>query len=86
MIKAVASASQIEVDRNYEKFLELLPKIIGDHEGKFALMSKGEIVEYYDSFGDACNTGDKFLKRGNYSVQEVTYNAIDLGAFSRVGN
>ena len=38
------SAIQTEVDRNYEAFQKLLPELIAEHYGRFALM-RGEKVE-----------------------------------------
>ena len=39
--------NQQEADRNYEQFERLLPSILHDHAGKFALMKSGEIRGFF---------------------------------------
>jgi hypothetical protein len=73
---------QEEVDRNYQRFKELLPSILEKHAGKFALMRHGEIVEFYATAADAMRTGRKFYDDGLFSIQKVTAEPEDLGFFS----
>lgn len=41
------------VDSNYEAFKELLPKLIHEHRGKYALMHSNELKGIYNTFEDA---------------------------------
>ena len=75
---------QEAVDQNYETFRKLLPELLKTHEGKFALMRHGEIVEFFGSMNDAIRHGQCTFDDGLYSVQEVTDVAVDLGWFSYV--
>ena len=70
---------QREVDANYEAFQGLLPKLLGHHAGKFALMKGGEIIDYFDSDRDAWTAGQLLYKGDVFSVQEVDARPVDLG-------
>ncbi len=75
-------ARQAEVDRNYAVFREMLPDLLADHAGRFALLRHGEVVEYFDSVRDAAVVAFKAYADGLFSVQRVSENAADLGYFS----
>jgi hypothetical protein len=75
-----------EVVRNYEAFVRKLPELLSTHRGKFALMHDSEIVDFYDSAGDAYKTGIKQYGEGAFSVQEVTDLRADLGFLSHAGS
>jgi hypothetical protein len=78
----VERTQQEEVDRNYQRFKEILPTILKEQTGKFALMRHGEIVEFYATAADAMRTGRKFYADGLFSIQKVTREPEDLGYFS----
>lgn len=71
-----------QIDRNYTAFEKLLPDIIQEQRGKFALMQDGQIVEFFDTLRDAQAAGACIFSDGLYSVQRVTDLSIDLGYFS----
>ncbi|MFL6797333.1 MAG: hypothetical protein ACJ8F3_07965 [Xanthobacteraceae bacterium] len=71
-----------QVDKNYEAFQALLPTIIPQHHGKYALMKDGEAIGFYSTLEDAYMTANRFYKDDPYSVQKVTQNPVDLGFFS----
>lgn len=71
-----------EVARNYEAFKTMLPNIIEEHAGKFALLRKGEIIEYFDTARDALVFAREKYKDGAYSIQQVANDTVDLGWFS----
>ena len=73
---------QQEVDRNYEAFKGLLPELLKEHGGKFALLRNGEVVELFDSARDAMIHGHRTYDDNLYSVQEITDQIVDLGFFS----
>ena len=79
------SKGRSEVSRNYEAFVRKLPKLLSTHRGKFALMHGAEIIDFYDSAGDAYKVGVKHYGEGAFSVQEVTDLRADLGFFSHAG-
>jgi hypothetical protein len=73
---------QEEVDKNYEVFQRLLPQIINEHRGAYALMHSGEVVTYFTTAVDARAAGEKLFPDGIFSIQHVTDTPIDLGYFS----
>ena len=83
-VNEVTQKHQDEVDRNYERFKELVPSLLEKHRGKYALMRHGEIVEIYATADDAMKTGHKFYDDGLFSIQKITVTPEDLGFFSHV--
>ena len=78
----MARTAQEEVDRNYDVFRQLLPTIIHDHRGSYALMHDGDIVTYFTTPVDARAAGEKLFPNEPFSIQQVTDTSIDLGYFS----
>ncbi len=81
MPKPDKKALQAEIDRNFDAFQLELPKL-AQHQGKFALMRQGKIVNFYDTLADAVSTGSAVYEDGIYSVQRVTDQPVDLGFLS----
>jgi hypothetical protein len=72
-----------QVEQNYEAFVLQLPALLQSHPGKFALMRDGRIVEFFDTARDAYFAGLKlYQEEGQFSVQEVVGNPVDLGFYS----
>lgn len=78
-------AARAQVDSNYEAFEALLPDILEEHSGQFALMASGEIVEYFENSLAATLSGARQFGVGRFSVQEVTQQPEHLGFYSYVG-
>ena len=74
---------QQEVDDNYEAFKKALPQLLARHPNRWALMRRGEFVDFFDTLRDAELVGTLFYDHGLFSVQEVTERVADLGWFSR---
>ena len=75
-------AAQAEVDRNYEAFEALLPGLMRDHAGKWALLHDGALTAAFDTVRDAHLAGVKLYPESWFSVQEITNRPADLGRFS----
>ena len=76
-----------QADGNFAVFQQKLPELMATHAGKIALMHDGEIVDFFDSVGDAARFGvEKFGDFSKFSVQEVTNSVMSLGIHSYVGN
>ncbi len=71
-----------EVKRNYDAFVRQLPQLLAAHRGKYALMRNAQIVEFFDTAGDAFRAGQRLYKDHIFSIQEVTETPVDLGFFS----
>ena len=74
---------QRTINENYAAFVKLLPDLLDERAGKFALMRNGEVVEFFDSARDAFVFGEAKFDDGLFSVQEVKTAAADLGWYSR---
>jgi hypothetical protein len=73
---------QQELDRNYEEFQKLLPTIIAQNRGRYALMRDGKIVNYFSTPVDARAAAEVIFTDSLFSIQPVTDMALDLGYFS----
>ncbi len=74
---------QKEVDRNYVAFQRMLPSILSQRGGQFALMKGGDCIAFFDTGRDAQIAGQTLYGEGKFSVQEVTQRVVDLGWYSR---
>ena len=82
----MSHATEIEVDRNYDAFVALLPTLPAELAGKYALLHAGTIVEYYEASLTAALEGMRQFGAGRYSVQKVTAQPEHLGFYSYVGS
>lgn len=73
---------QKEVDENFDAFQAFLPELIDQQRGKFALMRDRQIVEVFDTAGDALRAATLKYSDGRFSIQEVTDRVIGLGYYS----
>ena len=80
------SAIQTEVDRNYGAFQKLLPELVEEHNGRFALMRGEKVVQIFDSVHDAVVFAKEKYDDDLFSVQEITERIVDLGFFSHAIN
>jgi hypothetical protein len=78
----MAHAIEVEIERNYAAFVDMLGELIRDNEGRYALLRDRHLEGLFDSPGDAARAG--FAKFGdhNYSIQLVTDEPVDLGFYS----
>ena len=68
---------------NYEAFSKKLPELLKEHEGEYALMRDGEVVQTCDSLEEAYAAAwKKFGEQGLFSIQEITDIPITLGIYS----
>ncbi len=79
----IASQKREELRRNYDAFLQALPDLLPDHEGKYALMRHRSVVAYFDSPREALLSGRARYEDDLFSVQEVTNKTADFGWYSR---
>ncbi len=73
---------QAEVDKNFAAFKTLLPELLKEHSGKYALMRHEEVVQIFDSPGDAAIFAKTEYPDGLYSIQQIIDQPVDLGFFS----
>lgn len=78
----VMATNQKTIDDNFAAFRKVLPAIMQQHAGRFALMHNAEIVDFFDTARDAVTAGEHLYENGEFSIQEVTQTPINLGRFS----
>jgi hypothetical protein len=82
----LAQRTADQVRRNYEVFRVRLPSLLPDHQGEYALMKDGEIVDFFNAAIEALVTGEERFGIGNFSMQKVMDAPIDLGYFSAMAS
>jgi hypothetical protein len=73
---------EAEIQKNYKAFEPILPTIIQENDGKFALMREGKLVKIFDSPRDAVIFAESQFQDDLWSVQEISSRIADLGWFS----
>ena len=73
---------QDQVERNFRAFNARLPELLKAHPGKFALLHNEEIIDFFDSLGDAVKFGHMKFGDTNFSIQQVQRQEISLGAYT----
>lgn len=79
-------AQRQEVDANYDHFARALGNLLPEHLGQYAVIKSREIIDFFDSPGDAYRFGLNAYGPQGFSIQEVTDEPIDLGFFSHVAS
>lgn len=75
----VLTAKEAEIDANFERFLELLPDLMADHAGQYALLRDRQVQDFFESALDAQIAGNQRFPDGLFSVQEVSDAVEELG-------
>ena len=76
---------QARIEINLRFFRTLLPSLINEHRGRYALLRDETLVGVYDTVRDAKLTADRFFEDGNYSIQQITETPVNLGFYSHAG-
>ena len=71
-----------EINRNYERFLTLLPQLLDAHQGDFVLMRHGEVIGHFEEAIEAQIAGREKFDDGLFSIQPVKQAAEELGYYS----
>lgn len=73
---------QLEIDRNYDFFQRNLSRFLVTHHGKFALLRRGAVVDFFDGPGDAYRVGLARFEDELFSIQEVDDRPAEMGLSS----
>ena len=79
-------AHDVEMDRNWDAFEEMLPKLMREHAGEFVLLKDQKPVAFRSTSVEAYKEGLSCFGDAPFSVQEVTDQPEDLGFYSHVGS
>jgi len=74
-----------EVRENYAFYEETLPTLSSKVHGKYALLRKKEIVDFYNTIVEAQSNAHKLYQDGLYSIQQVAQTPVELGFYSYAG-
>jgi len=75
-------AKTADIDRNRQYFIEVLPSLLPEHEGKYVLMRDAAVVEFFLTALDAQIAGNQKFSDHRFSIQRVKTRAEELGFFS----
>lgn len=78
--------AQVEIDRNFDFFRGILPGIVDEHRGQFAVLHSRNCVGIYQTLLQAVTAASNQFDEGTFSIQEITDAPLDLGFFSHAGN
>ena len=73
---------QAEVDRNYEAFTAVLPDLMKQHPGQFAVLRHKEVISTFESIEAAIHFAVAKYPDGLFSVQQITDTPAAQGFFS----
>ena len=71
-----------EIDQNLVRFMEILPTLVQDHAGKWALMRHGSVIDFYESAIYAQIAGNTTFDDKIFSIQPVKEEAEELGYYT----
>ena len=73
---------EVEIERNYAAFKDMLGDLLPGDRGKYALLHDRKLVGVYRTAADAERAGYAQFKDQPYSIQLVSKTPIDLGFYS----
>jgi hypothetical protein len=78
----MSQVQQLEIDRNYQFFVDYAPTILDQHKGEYALLRNQKCVAIFPTLLEAVSVAATRFKDEPYSIQEVADGPVDLGFFS----
>ena len=78
----ISAKKRADLEKNFQAMSEKMNQYITIYSNKYALMRKGEVIEFYENWEDAYKTGVLLYNDELFSVQQVTKSPVDLGFFS----
>jgi len=76
------SPKEITIVENFDAFEAMLPLLLLERKGEFALMRMREVAGFFPSASAAQNAGRARFPDDAFSVQRVEEKTIDLGFYS----
>lgn len=78
----MAHTIEVEIERNYAKFLSILNDLLSENFGRYALLKAQKLEGIFDSPAQAERAGYSKFGAEAYSIQEITTEPVDLGFYS----
>lgn len=76
------STKEKAIVENYDAFEAMLPLLLLEHKGEFALMRNREVAGFFPTASEAQITGAQRFSDSAFSVQKIEEKTIDLGFYS----
>lgn len=75
-------AKHAEIDRNFDRFMDLLPSLMKEHADQYVLMRGTEVIDFFGSALDAQIAGNQKFSDEIFSIQHIKQSPEDLGFMS----
>jgi hypothetical protein len=71
-----------EIRQNFHYFQQVVPSLMADHAGKYALLHQRTLVDVFSRPVEALEAGHAKFSDGLFSIQKVIDRPLDLGFMS----
>lgn len=78
----MAQSIQVEIERNYAAFQDMLASLLPRDMGRYALFHDRQLAGVFDTPGEAARSGFARFGKAPYTIQYVTDEPVDLGFMS----
>ncbi len=78
----MAHAIEVEIERNYAAFKDMLDDLLPQNGGQYALLHNQRLEGIFPTAGHAERAGYERFKDQPYSIQLVSRTPVDLGFYS----
>lgn len=78
----MAHSIEVEIERNYAVFLDLLPRLLPEEAGRYVLLHDRKLKGIFDRPSEAERAGFEQFGNKPYSIQQVDKEPVDLGFYS----
>lgn len=78
----MAQAIEVEIERNYAVFKDMLDELLENSAGQYALFHGQEFKGIYPTASEAGRAGYAQFKDKPFSIQLVSKEPVDLGFYS----
>lgn len=75
-------ALQTEISENFDFLMRNLSSMLPRQAGRYALLKGRCVLDFFDDAYEADVAGSQMASDGVYSIQKVTAEPIELGAYS----
>lgn len=75
-------AVEVEIERNYAAFLDMLDRLLTSNPGQYVLLHDRKMEGVYPTAKEAGRAGYNKYKEEPFSIQLVSREPVDLGFYS----
>jgi hypothetical protein len=78
----MAHAIEVEIERNYAAFVDMLDELLSQSAGQYALLRNQQLEGIYPTASAAGRAGAQKFSAEPFSIQLVSNEPVDLGFYS----